>query len=977
MLPQQSHYYAVNGLRDKIEALLSSYPSDESWGHLLIDYFKLTPFPSKSFSRILAKGQTPSPGLIFATILEDIPEKYHLWAQKLLSWMLSSFRPLRASEFCRISDLCLGDEIDANTDRSTIRDASPTSSANSEDYPVEDQLLIIKGWHHQTERDRHMTFVQTCLEHLKDETDQARVWATQLPYATEFWPLTIAAHFGFEDIVKYLLEKNEYDSETLKQGLIQAARAALLPVFRLLIVRYSDCLDLIKVYVQATLQAALRSENHELCHEPLIYVYLPGQRELRQQQPPEQRLEANDGLDVKDPNNHVQNTTKEETTPLKANSVSSCLRTCLACELEMTDIVAKLLSVGPDNDTTFLETTSYVEDTPLQVAAQYSRLDSAKLLIAAGTSVAPNSNREIAAPLEVAALHGSSDMTDLLLDYGAPIDSKEALLRHGADPNLGEDDGRTPLWTAVTEERIDICRLLLAHKADPNLVAKEGETTPLAIAIMTTAAHQVAAQEGYSEITRLLAEAKADVHACIDDSGWTALHAVSDSTETVRVLLEYGADINRPRKKEATPPGAAIHLNQVNAVKSMLSESKVKPDWSLPSNQRSIRHAVREGYTDVVSSVLEAGANVDLVGDHNASLVLFAMTRNDDNMIRTLLEFGADLNHNDKYGDTVLHFVEKETPVESVRPITTCNMEVLTHLMTKTIVFDTLNIPSFNKWAAPLHFACAEGTIEMVKVLIKNGADVNYACTSEYGTPLIAATIRSGSTRHIVTENIVQLLLDEGADPTISAGRAGYPLISASMVCSTEVIQLLLDGKASVDVRDPLGRKLAHLACYNMLKVLNFLKVPDSDFAARHGVGRVPLHYAVLGGQLILVEEVLAHSQRVGIGIDVLDDDGWTPLLWAARAPQLYLREEKLPFSQYDTIVSFLLSKGANPSQNHASPPQDKFEECGYDWDEEDEETDTESKAAQSVNGDIHVKGEENAEISFDDEVVEEEDMEL
>lgn len=1258
ILLQQNHYYAVDGLRDKIETLLSSYSNDESMRHLLMNYFKLTPFPSKSFSRILAKSQTPSPGLIFATILEDIPEKYHLWAQKLLSWMLSSFRSLRASEFCRISDLCLGDEIDANTDRSTIRGcitniirqfggllvtihdemhfshASIRSWLKSSD-PSEDQLLIMKGWHQQTERDRHMTIVQTCLEHLKDNTDQTQAWATQLPYATEFWvshykrvdpmrdaldifehqswlerwidaymalptpflkpfenhkPLTIAAHFGFEDIVKYLLEKNEYDSETLNQGLIQAARTAQLPAFRLLIVRYSDGLDVSKVYVQATLQAALRSENHELCHELLIYVYLPGQRELRHQQPLEQRLEANDGLDVKDPDNHVQNTTKEETIPLKANSLSSCLRTCLrlACELDMTDIVAKLLSLGPDNDTTFLEITSVDEVSLLQVAAQYSRLDSAKLLIAAGTSVAPKSNREIETPLEVAALHGSSDMTDLLLGYGSPIDSKgfrdctplqracfegnfaaaesllrhrdfhdyitpdmpsqplmiaaqggyykitEALLRHGADPNLGEDDGRSPLWAAVTQERIDICRLLLAHKADPNLVLKEGETTPLVIAIlkksmelvkllvengadvnqqidygrtpvyMATIDNQiqmvryllshdadpniaksngvtslwVAAQEGYSELTRLLAEAKADVHAC-DYDGWTALHIVSDSTETVRILLEYGADINRINKNEATPLGLAIHNNQVNAVKSMLSESKIKPDWLLPSNQRSIQHAVREGYIDVVSSVLEAGANVDLLDDDNVSLALLAMSRNDDSMIRTLLEFGADLNHKDKYGDTVLHYIKKETPVESVRrvinaggkitamdkmlmtplmkAIAACNMEVFTYLMTKTIVVDTLNIPSFNKGLAPLHWACVGGTIEMVKVLIKNGADVNYACTSAFGTPLIAATLPAYGTRHIVTENLVQLLLDEGADPTISAGGKGFPLLSASMACSTEVIQLLLDSKAPVDVKDPLGRKPVHLACYNTLEVLNFLKVPDSDFAVRDVVGRVPLHYAVLGGQLNLVEEVLARSQRVGIGIDVLDDDGWTPLLWAARATQLYVHDEKLPSSQYDTIVSFLLSKGANPrirglglykdwtvsdvayyhhadsiadivakkslSERRPGPkkrgkenpgvfcdccyvkivgvylrgpdlsdldlcfkcyrsrsriaPQDKFEECGYEWDEEDEEAHTESKAAQSVNGEISVKDQENVEIQFDDEVVEEEDMEL
>ncbi|KAK4076779.1 uncharacterized protein Triagg1_4382 [Trichoderma aggressivum f. europaeum] len=1202
MLLQQSHYYAVNGLRDKIEALLSSCSNDESLRHLLIEYFKSTPDPSISFTRILARSQTPSPELIFATILENIPEKYRLWAQKLLSWMLSSFRRLRVSEFCRISDLCLGDKVDAYTERSPIRGHITTSirqfggllvivhdevhfSHASIRYWLkfpglsEDQSLITKGWYQQTERDRHMTIMQTCLEHLKDNTDQSQAWATQLPYATEFWvshykqvdsmrdvldifehqswlerwidaymalptpflkpfknykPLTIAAHFGFEDIVKSILEKNEYDSETLNLALIQAARTAQLPIFRLLIVRYTNGLDLNKAYVQATLQAALRSESHELCHELLIYVYLPGQRELRQQQPPEQRLETNDGLDIKYPVNDVQETTKEETIPPTASPLSSCLKSCLrlACELDMTDIVAKLLSIGPDNDTTILETTSDDEDSPLQVAVQYSRLESAKLLIAAGTSVAPNSNREIAAPLEVAASHGSSDMTNLLLSYGAPIDSKglnehtplqmactrgnfaaaesllrhrdfrdyitpdlpsqplmiavqrghhkitEALLRHGADPNAGEDDGRPVLWWAVMKERIDNCRLLLAHKADPNLVLKEREGTPLVIAIMLENMELVkllvengadvnqkidyertpvymatyknhveivryllshnadpnitwsngitplwhAARQGYSEIVRLLIEAKADIHARNDEYGWTALHTVFDSTETVRVLLEYGADINKMDKREATPLGLGINSNQVNAVKMMLSESKIEPNWSIPSTQRAIRRAVRDGYTDIVSSVLEAGANVDLVDDDNTQLAFWAMSRNDDNMIRTLIEFGADLSHKDKDGDTALHNIRKQTPLASIRrvvnaggkldamnndletplisAIRACNMEVFNYFMTKTIVVDTLNNPSFNKEGAPLHFACARGTLDMVKALIKNGADVNYACASAYGTPLIAASRRWGDDSDIPAESIIRLLLDEGADPKLSAGRVGYPIISASISCSSKVIQLLLDHKASTDVKDPFGRKAAHFACHNTLEVLNSLNLPDSDFAARDIVGRVPLHYAVFRGQLDLVEEVLARSQRVGIDIDVVDDDGWTPLLWAARAPRLLFCEKKLQPSQYEATVAFLLSKGANPSirglglykewtvsevayYHHADrsksdiAPQDEFIDCGYDWDEEDEEADTASKAAQSANGEIPVKDQENVEIQFDDEVVEEEDMEL
>lgn len=472
-------------------------------------------------------------------------------------------------------------------------------------------------------------------------------------------------------------------------------------------------------------------------------------------------------------------------------------------------------------------------------------------------------------------------------------------------------------------KQLEIVQYLLSHNADPNLTDSEG-CSPL----------RIAAGVGNSEMVRLLAEAKADIHSYAKSNKWTAIHAVFDSTETARVLLEYGADINGLSGSGYTPLDLAIHNNQPKALKVMLNESKIKPDLSSKLTQEALQLAVREGYSEVVSLILEGGADVDLVDEDNKSLAALAMPLNDDTMIRTILEYGPDLNIKDKHENTALHFVGRNTPLVSVRRVVNAggkfdsinkdfetplmsaisakNMEVFTYLMTKKLVVDTLNIASFNKEGAPLHFACARGTVDMVKVLIKNGADVNYISTT-YGTPLIAASVRWQRNRDVSTEKIVKLLLDEGADPTISTGYFGYPIISASIARSTKIIQWLLDHKAFVDVKDPFGRKPAHFACYNTLEVLNLLGIPDSDFAVKDVVGRVPLHYAVLRGQVDLVEEVLSRSQRAGVDIDVLDDDGWTPLLWAARASRIFLWSKE-PQSSHDAVVSFLLSKGANPS---------------------------------------------------------------
>jgi ankyrin repeat protein len=57
------------------------------------------------------------------------------------------------------------------------------------------------------------------------------------------------------------------------------------------------------------------------------------------------------------------------------------------------------------------------------------------------------------------------------------------------------------------------------------------------------------------------------------------------------------------------------------------------------------------------------------------------------------------------------------------------------------------------------------------------------------------------------------------------------------MCCPAEIVKLLLDKNASIDIQDPFGRKPTHIACYNSLEALTLLKAPDSEFAVRDELG--------------------------------------------------------------------------------------------------------------------------------------------
>jgi len=105
------------------------------------------------------------------------------------------------------------------------------------------------------------------------------------------------------------------------------------------------------------------------------------------------------------------------------------------------------------------------------------------------------------------------------------------LLKHGADPNLGDKDQDTPLIMASYNGQTEVVKLLIAAGADLNLQDKAGES-PL----------HIASYWGRTESMKLLIAAGANVNLR-DNNGQTAL-AVARSegeTECVKLLEAAGA----------------------------------------------------------------------------------------------------------------------------------------------------------------------------------------------------------------------------------------------------------------------------------------------------------------------------------------------------------------------------------------------------------------------------------------------------
>lgn len=121
-----------------------------------------------------------------------------------------------------------------------------------------------------------------------------------------------------------------------------------------------------------------------------------------------------------------------------------------------------------------------------------------------------------------------------------------------------------------------------------------------------------AARHGRDGVVRDLLRAGANVNTVGNVHGDTALIAavIGNHTETVKVLLDNGADVNAREEAGYTSLMRAVTLEYVSIIKLLLdagADVNARNDWG----ETVLMHAVLSNHTNVVGMLLKAGANTD------------------------------------------------------------------------------------------------------------------------------------------------------------------------------------------------------------------------------------------------------------------------------------------------------------------------------------------------------------------------------
>jgi ankyrin repeat protein len=397
-----------------------------------------------------------------------------------------------------------------------------------------------------------------------------------------------------------------------------------------------------------------------------------------------------------------------------------------------------------------------------------------------------------------------------------------------------------------------------------------------------------AVMNGDKAAVRSLMQQKADVNGAQPD-GTTALHwAVNrDDLETADLLIRAGAKVTAATRYGVTPLYFAC-VNGNAAMIERLLKAGADANSANPGGETALMTASRTGKMEAVQVLLDHGAQVNVTEKvRSQTALMWAVLENHPAVVRLLLANGADIN-----ARTAVSVPEGE--VQFLRPNQASGAGITRQRA----------LPSPSGMMTPLLYAAREGNIEMAKLLLAAGANIDRV--SANGTSPINIAVLNN---HI---ELAKYLIEKGADPNLADYYGRTPLLAAVEIRNLDH-PLIYYADPKPDAGDPVdliralldhGADVNH-RCPRKTPIRGWLQ---SDWSWVSSNGETAFLRAALSGDATVMRLLL----EKGADPNIPTDEGTTALMTAAGINWIPVQTYTRSDAEYLEVAKLCLDHGAD-----------------------------------------------------------------